>query len=424
MKVCVLGLWHLGSVTAACLARTGHDVVGLDFDAKTIADLSAGQAPLFEPGLDDLVKAGLAAGKLAFSTDPAACKDAAVVWVNYDTPVDDDDNADVQFVVDQVEKVLPHMADGAVLLVSSQLPVGTAKRVEAAIARLSKKIGIAVSPENLRLGKAIDAFEKPERIIVGIRDAWVRDVLTPLLQPISPNIHWIAVESAEMVKHALNAWLAMSVTYANEIAVLCEQTGAHAAEVEAALRAEPRVGQRAYIRPGAAFAGGTLGRDIKFLSTLSKNTGAPAPMLGAIAASNNGHRKWALRALQRLLGSLEGRRIAVLGLSYKPGTDATRRSIGVELARGLKDAGAQVVAFDPKVKTAPFAGLEIAAGIEDALRGADAAVIATNWPEFKDISAAQMQGAMKAPLLLDADRHLGALSNVDGIRYITVGSPA
>jgi UDPglucose 6-dehydrogenase len=423
MNVCVLGLWHLGSVTAACLARAGNSVVGLDFDAKTIAGLKAGNAPLFEPGLDALVQAGLAAGKLSFSTDPAVCRDAQVVWVNYDTPVDDDDNADVQFVVDQVEKALPHMRDGAVLLVSSQLLVGTARRVEAAIANLDRKIGIAVSPENLRLGKAIDAFEHPERIIVGIREPWVREVLTPLLEPISPYIHWIAVESAEMVKHALNAWLAISVTYANEIAVLCEQTGANAAEVEAALRAEPRVGTRAYIRPGAAFAGGTLGRDIKFLSALSQKTATPAPMLGAVAASNNGHRKWALRALERLLGSLKGRRVAVLGLAYKPGTDATRRSIGVELARSLKEAGADIVAFDPMVKTAPFEGLEIAVSIDAALEGADAAVIAATWPEFKDISAARLQGAMKSPVILDADRQLAALAGAPGIRYVTVGSP-
>jgi UDPglucose 6-dehydrogenase len=423
MKVCVFGLWHLGSVTGACLARNGHDVVGLDFDANTIAGLKGGKAPLFEPGLDELVQAGLAAGKLSFNTDPAACRDAAVVWVNYDTPVDDDDNADVQFVIDQVETVLPYMADGAVLLISSQLPVGTAKRVEASIAKLGKKIGIAVSPENLRLGKAIDAFEHPERIIVGVRQSWVREVLMPLLERISPNIQWIAVESAEMVKHALNAWLAVSVTYANEIAVLCEQIGAHASEVETALRAEPRVGMKAYIRPGAAFAGGTLGRDIKFLSTLSQRTGTPTPLLGAVAASNNGHRKWALRALERLMGSLAGKRVVVFGLAYKPGTDATRRSIGVELARGLKEAGADVIAFDPKVKNAPIPGLTMADSIEDALTGADAAVIATPWPEFKAITADLLRATMKTPLMLDADRQLGQLASAAGVRYVTVGSP-
>ena len=315
------------------------------------------------------------------------CKDAKVVWVSYDTPVDDDDNADVAFVVAQIGKTLPHMADGGVLLISSQLPVGTAKGVEASIARLGRKIGIAISPENLRLGKAIDAFEHPERIIVGIREPWVRDVLAQLLEPISPNIHWIALESAEMVKHALNAWLAMSVTYANEIAVLCEQTGAKAGEVEAALRAEPRVGTKAYIRPGAAFAGGTLGRDIKFLNELSRRAGVPTPMLGAVAASNNGHRKWALRALERHMGPLAGRRVAVLGLAYKPGTDATRRSIGVELARALTLAEATTIAFDPKVKAAPIPGLEMADSIEAALKDADAAVIATPWPEFKAVTA-------------------------------------
>jgi UDPglucose 6-dehydrogenase len=405
------------------LARAGHDVIGLDFDVRTVDGLNDGKAPLFEPGLDELVQDGRRAGKLSFSTDPAAVTSAETLWVCFDTPVDDDDNADVQFVFDQMTAILPHMADGAVLLISSQLPVGTARKVEETIARLcpGRKIGVAVSPENLRLGKAIDAFEHPERIVVGTREGWVRDVLEPVLGAISSNILWVAVESAEMVKHALNAWLAMSVTYANEMAVLCEQTGASAAEVETCLRAEPRVGQKAYIRPGAAFAGGTLGRDIKFLGELSKRLGISIPMLGAVAVSNNGHRQWALRTLQRLFGNLAERRIAVLGLAYKPGTDATRRSIGVELARALTEAEATTIAFDPKVKTAPFPGLEIAGSLEDALRGADAVVITTPWPEFKAVTADILRGAMNAPLLLDPDRHLGNLAGAPGIRYVTVG---
>ena len=269
MNVVVLGLWHLGCVTAACCAEH-FSVVGLDFDEETVASLRVGVPPISEPGLDKLLEQGLANGRLSFATapDPAALAAADILWVCYDTPVDENDVADVPFVLDKIAACLPELRPGAIVLISSQIPAGTCRELEAR----HPGVSFAYSPENLRLGKALDIFRHPERIVAGVRDASARAALEPLFLPFCQEILWLRPESAEMAKHGINAWLALSVTFANEIARLCEVVGADAREVERGLRSEPRIGQKAYIRPGAAFAGGTLARDVVALTQLAPRT--------------------------------------------------------------------------------------------------------------------------------------------------------
>ena len=241
MRVCVLGLWHLGAVTAACLASGGHHVTGLDFDETVITNLKKGQPPLFEPGLEDLVKKGIQSGTLDFSTDPAqAMSGAEVIWVAYDTPVDDADNADVNYVIERVGKLFPYLKSGQEVLISSQLPVGTSAHLEKlfAKARPNLQASFSYSPENLRLGKAIAVFTQPDRVVIGTRFESSRKIFLELLSPFTDHIEWMSVESAEMTKHALNAFLATSVTFINEIASICEQVGADAKEVERGLKSE------------------------------------------------------------------------------------------------------------------------------------------------------------------------------------------
>lgn len=428
MKVCVHGLWHLGSVTAACLAAAGFDVTGLDDDAATVAGLSEGRPPMFEPGLEDLVKQGLSAGKLRFTADPQAVAGAQVIWVSFDTPVDEDDRADIAHVTDRIRSLFPHFGDGVVVLISSQLPVGTTRSLADAFALVAngRKVSFAYSPENLRLGRALEAFREPGRIIVGGAEGAARGILADLLRPYSTNILWVSLESAEMAKHALNAFLATSVSFINEIAALCETTGADAAEVEAALRSEPRIGPKAYLRPGAAFAGGTLARDVAFLQTLAGRSGLELPMIGGIIPSNRYHRGWPLRQLRARLGDFSGRRIAVLGLAYKPGTDATRRSVAIELCRDLLAAGARLAVFDPAVRRLPdeIGAAALAASAEAALAGAEAVAIMTEWPEFQSLSAAALVGGMARALVLDQNRFLAAaLEGQPGIDYVTIGRP-
>ena len=429
MNICVQGLWHLGTVTAACLASLGNKVSGLDFDAKVIEGLSAGVPPLFEPGLEDLLKQGLAAGRLHFTDQPEqAVKDVEALWIAYDTPVDDDDNADVDYVVAQIEKTLPHLPEGVTVLISSQMPVGSVRRLEAIVRDLfpEKEIGFACSPENLRLGKALDVFLKPDRIVVGVRLARDRERLERLLRPITARIEWMSVESAEMTKHAINAFLAISVTFANEVASICERVGADAKEVERGLKSETRIGPKAYLSPGAAFAGGTLARDISFLTEIGAEKRLVTPLLSSVKASNDEHKQWVKRKLQSFFPDLGQACMAIWGLTYKPGTDTLRRSMAVELCNWLIWQGVAVRVHDPAVKVLPAEWQGKVQRSEDelsALKGAQGLIISTEWPQYKAVSVDAIAAASQGITVLDANRFLFHLAGDRRVRYVAVGTP-
>jgi len=428
MRVCVFGLWHLGAVTSACLAALGHDVVGLDEDAAVTAGLAEGKAPLFEPGLDDLIRQGLDAGRLRYSTDAAVAGQADIVWVTFDTPVDDADRADTDFVIGRVQRILPLLAEGTLVLVSAQLPVGSIAGLEdfAREKLPGKRLHFACSPENLRLGKALDAFQRPDRIVIGCRSPEARERLTALLGPVTGQIEWMTVESAEMTKHALNAFLAVSVTFANEIAALCERAGADAKEVERGLKSEARIGPRAYLAPGGAFAGGTLARDIEFLNQTARKQGLTSPLLESILSSNHNHKSWPRRKLTECLSDLSRATIAVWGLTYKPGTDTLRRSQSVELCDWLLAQGARLKVHDPRVKTLPASWAGRVTQAEDPLeaaRDADALVIGTEWPDYRDRAEGLAQAAKPGLAVIDANRHLRGAHALPGLRYFAVGVP-
>jgi len=426
----VQGLWHLGTVTAACLASVGHQVVGLDPVRKTVDDLNQGKAPLFEPGLDDLLKAGIAGGRLRFTTSiSAAAADAEVLWVAFDTPVDDDDVADTGFVIDQIKSVLPALADGAVVLVSSQLPVGSIRKLESFVREslAGKRLSFACSPENLRLGKALDVFLKPDRIVVGVRTDEARHKIGELLSSVTSKIEWMSVESAEMTKHAINAFLATSVTFANEIAAICELVGADAKEVERGLKTEARIGPKAYLSPGGPFAGGTLARDIEFLGVASRAQQLRTPLLSSVRTSNDEHKNWTRRKLADKFGDLRSVTVAVWGLTYKPGTDTLRRSLAVELCDWLIGQGSVVHVHDPAVKELPANWGESVRRFEQPLAasaGAGALVVGTEWPQYKEIRLAEIAAGAHGILLLDANRFLGKPSAAVEIDYRAVGTPA
>jgi len=413
MKVVVLGLWHLGTVTAACTAAAGVLTVGIDDDARLVAGLADGEPPLFEPGLAELVRAGLDARMLSFTTDQATISEADVVWVCHDTPVDDEDRADVKFVTSRVEGIFDHLKDGAVVLVSAQLPVGSIHALEEAFGarKTGRRVFFASSPENLRLGQAIQVFQNPGRIIVGVRDERTRSVLEPLLRRFCETLIWMSVESAEMVKHALNAFLAVSITFTNEIATICENVGADASEVEAGLRSDPRIGQLAYVKAGPSFAGGTLARDVNFLGSLAREHQLKVPVIDGVLSSNRAHATWALNQLRRSLQPLKGRTVAVLGLAYKAGTSTLRRSTAIELIRALVKEGVTVRAFDPKVSALPddlASSVTFAPDALAAARGAHAVVVATEWPEFRSLAADDIAAAMAGDIILDSGRYLAA----------------
>jgi len=273
MNIACLGLWHLGCVYSAGAAFFGHSVKAWDENKETIEKLKKGIAPISEPYLNDLIKEVLQNNKLSFSNQlEQALKSVEIVWITYDTPVDDNDKADCDFVYERIQKAIEISDKNACFLISSQLPAGSIRKLE----KYAKEKGrtdlrFAYSPENLRLGKALEVFKNPDRIICGIRDEITKKQMMELFSPITDKIEFMSPESAEMTKHSINAFLAMSVVFANEIASLCERIGADAKEVERGLKTENRIGKDAYVSPGNAFAGGTLARDIVFLSEMSLN---------------------------------------------------------------------------------------------------------------------------------------------------------
>jgi UDPglucose 6-dehydrogenase len=331
-------------------------------------------------------------------------------------------------VFDRVKGIYPHVDGGTLILISSQLPVGSTRKLEEIYRRLRPEgdATFAYSPENLRLGKAIEAFSRPERVVMGVRAAGDRDRIAILLQPFTENIEWMSVESAEMTKHALNAFLATSVAFTNELAGLCERVGADAKQIERGLKSDSRIAPRAYLSPGGAFSGGTLARDLSFLVDIGRTESLPVQLLSSVRLSNEAHKTWPRRRLLEVLGGLRTKTVAVLGLTYKPGTDTLRRSVAVETCHWLSQQGAAVRAYDPAVRALPdelSKLVDLCPSVEQALRGAVAALVATEWPEFTSIQADSLIGWMERPLVLDPGRFLeSSLGRDKRIQYLSVGS--
>lgn len=443
VKVCVQGLWHLGLVTASALASSGHDIIGLDLDKTLIESLHKGKTPISEPGLDELIHTTVQAGKLQFidqSNEIPA--DITVLWVTYDTPVSETDEANVDFVFNQIIQVLPLLPFHTLVIVSSQMPVGSIKNLEKLADKLcpQKKLRFACVPENLRLGKALEVFLKPDRFVVGVRTKEDAQQITQLLHPITDKIECMSVESAEMTKHAINAFLATSVVFANEVASVCEIVGADAKEVERGLKSEQRIGPKAYLSPGSAFAGGTLARDIEFLKHISHKHQVVIPLLKSVKESNDQHKLWIKHKLNQLLPSLAGQNILVLGLTYKPGTNTLRRSLSVELCQWLLSQGANLKVHDPAVTELPKEWANQVQKLEHPLDNLDKVnvlIIGTEWPEYKKIALNEVVCKNSELIILDPNRFLSTwdtskempnkLQEKDKVktrlRYIAVGEP-
>ncbi len=435
--IAVVGLWHLGSVIAACLADAGSDIIGIDPDSAVVAGLSEGHPPVSEPGLEELMLRN--ASRMEFTCDPRALARARCAWLTFDTPVADDDVADVEWVLDRAVELLAHLREDTLVVVSSQLPVGSGARLHERCAAARGSAGalrFACVPENLRLGSALESFREPDRIVAGVRTEADRDELAEMLAPFSSEVQWMRVESAEMTKHALNGFLATSVAFINEIASICESVGADAEEVSRGLKSERRIGPRAYLGPGDAFAGGTLARDIGFLRGLAKREGLPAHVFAGVADGNAAHKHWTRRKLSELLGEdredgqdvLRGRRVAIWGLTYKPGTDTLRRSSAIELCRWLLAEGADVRAHDPAVRALPpdlATKMALCDTPLEAARDAEILVVCTPWPDYLEVPAEELLAAMASARAIDPAGALRAtLGHHPDLRYVRVGTPS
>jgi UDPglucose 6-dehydrogenase len=350
-----------------------------------------------------------------------------VLWVTFDTPVDARDVADVKYVEKRIISIIKYLPRNAKVIISSQVPVGFTGYLEKIFAKKipDKHVICAYSPENLRLGKAIEAFKYPDRIVVGIRDQAQLAAFSNIFKQICERVEWMKIESAEMTKHAINSFLAMSVAFANELAALCESVQADAREVERGLKTETRIGPKAYLGAGLPFAGGTLARDINFLIMTGRLSKRKTLLLNAVKRSNQYHKGWIRRKCLELFRNLKNVRFAVLGLTYKVNTNTLRRSFAVELCRWLHKNGARVKAYDPQIQKLPANLNKIVSlkdNLADALSAVDCLIIGTPNPVFKEFGSGWPVKKREKMKIIDPTGFLdNSAIDKKGIKRISVG---
>jgi UDPglucose 6-dehydrogenase len=384
---------------AGCLSKTNHNIIGLDFNQKIVDDLnSSTKLPVYEPQLLEIIREGKNSGKLTFvSNFSQALLDVDVWWICYDTKVDEKNQANIDEIIESFEAGLNYVKEECIVIFSSQLPVGTIRMLKEKHRRtiLSKSIKLCCVPENLRLGDAVRTFLNTDRFIVGTDsdDAFFR--ISSLLQSFSEVINRVSIESAEMIKHAINTFLALEIAYINEIAEICKIVGANSLEVSQGLKTDQRIGQKAYLRPGAGFGGVTLERDVTFLENLIAEKKTFAPVIDSIKPSNLHRNAWLLRNIMHLYKEAKVKKISFLGLTYKPDTNTLRGSIAMDAIKSLKDLEIEIRIFDELgLDLSDFSDLEliVCGNLDDAINGADClvvgnlspALIGTNWKRLLD----------------------------------------
>ncbi len=412
-KIGVAGLWHLGCTLSACWSGLGHEVVGFDDDASKVAGLKKGEAPLFEPGLNDALKKSMKAGTLSWTQEISDLSDCDYVFVSYDTPVLDNDESDLSPIQKVIGRLKSVLKDEAVVVISSQMPAGVSKGLRAELQKQNKSLELVYSPENIRLGEAIQSYMNPGRVIIGVESAAAKSKADALFSEIEGDRLFMNLTSSEMVKHGINSFLATSITFANHLADLCETSGADILDVIGGIKSDPRIGMKAYLTPGIGFSGGTLGRDLRVLSNIHGGSEGAPDFFGTIHGLNQARKKTILSKLTKIAGdTLRSKKIGVLGLTYKPGTSTLRRSLPAEIVQLISAGGAQVAVYDPKANYAEWEGKKIfteAATMEEAVKDSDVIVLLTEWPDFLKAPWKTFYNARKPQAILDTKNFLAGL---------------
>ena len=438
MRVTIFGSGYVGLVTGACLADAGNDVVCVDVDAAKIARLNAGQIPIHEPGLEELVARNRAKGRLNFTTDArSAIEHGLFQIIAVGTPPDEEGAADLSHVISVARTIGEHIREYKVVMTKSTVPVGTSDKVKATIAETLEARGIAVefdvasNPEFIKAGSAIADFVKPDRIVIGTDSPRVGELIKSLYYPFTRNRQRMIVmdlRSAELTKYAANAMLATKISFMNEMANIAERLGADIEMVRTGIGSDPRIGY-AFIYAGAGFGGSCIPKDVKALKRSASEVGHDAQVLAAVESVNERQKKVLFDKLSRHFGGkLAGRTIAIWGLAFKPNTDDLREAPSRVLIEALWRAGARVRAYDPIAMPEALriygarADLELCASGRSALEGADALVICTEWQEFRSPDFGVCMSLLKEAVVIDG-RNLydPGLMAQKGVRYFAVG---
>ena len=440
MKVSVIGSGYVGLVTGACLAEVGNQVLCLDVDPAKIALLQGGGVPIYEPGLEDMIRRNAAAGRLSFTTDvAAAARFGEIQFIAVGTPPDEDGSADLQYVLAAARGIARHIERPTVVVDKSTVPVGTADRVRDAMAATLAERGadiafsVVSNPEFLKEGAAIDDFMRPDRIVVGVDDAHAAELMRRLYLPFQRNHERLIVmdvRSAELTKYAANAMLATRISFMNELANLAEALGADIEKVRQGIGSDPRIGYH-FLYPGCGYGGSCFPKDVKALARTADEHGLPLRVISAVEAANDAQkRRLADKIIARFGADLTGRCFALWGLAFKPNTDDMREAPSLTLIDVLLARGATVAAYDPVARDeaarvlAGRPGIRFADSMQSALDGADALAIVTEWKEFRSPDFADLKARLRTPAIFDGRNMYDPASVREaGLEYHAIGRP-
>ncbi len=438
MKVTMIGTGYVGLVTGACLAEVGNDVLCLDIDPRKIEILNEGGVPIHEPGLDAMIARNVAAGRLRFTTDhDAAVAHGALQFIAVGTPPDEDGSADMQYVLAAARDIGRRMTEFKIVIDKSTVPVGTADRVRAAITEELRARGVDTpfavvsNPEFLKEGAAVEDFMKPDRIVIGADDEHAIAAMRTVYGPFQRNHERLLVmdvRSAELTKYAANAMLATRISFMNELANLADALGADIEHVRQGIGSDPRIGWH-FLYPGVGYGGSCFPKDVKALQHTATQLGRPLRILGAVETANEAQKLRLVEKIVARLGeNLAGRSFALWGLAFKPNTDDMREAPSREIVAALVGRGARIVAYDPVAMSeskrlyGDVPWLAYAASPMDAVTGADALVVVTEWKEFRSPDFAMICRALKQPLVFDGrNLYEPALVRAAGLEYFSIG---
>jgi UDPglucose 6-dehydrogenase len=431
MHIAVIGTGYVGLVTGACFAEFGVDVTCVDIDSEKIARLRAGEMPIYEPGLEQLVTKNMQSGRLRFTTNLCeAVEQSLVIFLAVGTPPKADGSPDMSFVEAAARSVAEHMNGYKVIVTKSTVPIGTGESLRNLIRKHMKtklNFGIVSNPEFLREGAAINDFMRPDRVVIGSRDdeavAIMRDLYRPLYLIEAPFVI-TSLEAAELSKYAANAFLATKISFINEVANLCDSIGCDVHDVARAIGMDRRIGSK-FLHPGPGFGGSCFPKDTQALSSVAQKFGRESMIVDAVIEVNRRQRQAMVPKIEQLVGSVAGKTIAILGLAFKPETDDMREAPAIDIVGGLLERGAKIQAYDPVAMTEAakvLPQITYAADEYEAVTNADALVFVTEWNQFRALDMSRIRDLMKSPRIADL-RNIYDPSDMRelGFEYVGVG---
>jgi UDPglucose 6-dehydrogenase len=430
-RITVLGVGYVGLVTAACFADLGNQVICLDVVAEKISKLKRGEMPIYEPGLEEMVQRNAAAGRLTFTTEYAeAIPNAEFIFVAVGTPSGVDGEADLKYIRTAVESIAKHLSGYTIIVNRSTVPVGTGDSTAQTLIERGKQQGVdfqvVSNPEFTREGSAVYDFLNPDRVVLGSVDVNAAEAVADLYRVFTKNIMITDLRTAEMIKYASNAFLAMKISFINEIASICEKLGADVKLVAQGMGMDNRIGA-AFLNAGLGFGGSCFPKDVKALTYMAEVNGLHPQLLRAVMDINRDQRRRVIVNLREMLGSLRGRTIGLLGLSFKPNTDDIREAAAIDLAHMLTNEGAQLRAYDPVAMENAHRildGIHFCADAYEAAAGADAVVLVTEWNEFKQLDMRRIHASMTHKIFLDGRNVYDPVEMVAyGFDYRGIGRP-